>query len=114
MINSRSIVVEVQKRNPFPKILELVGVVTLDSLRGRSDKRTFEQFTPLGSTPCAVKLTTYKSTPQAVGATPIEEIAYDIVKGKMELPIKTFTLDQVMEAHQLLDQRSWATIIILP
>ncbi|PWY76492.1 putative zinc-binding oxidoreductase [Aspergillus sclerotioniger CBS 115572] len=126
IIDSGSILSEVQKRSPFSKILELVGVTTLeDSLRCAApggtvcmtgiagNKWTFDQFTPMASIPTSVKLTTYASSTEALLKTPLEEIARDLAAGKMQLPIKTFPFDGIVEAHRLMEEGALAKIVML-
>ncbi|KAI2704752.1 hypothetical protein CBS147332_7406 [Penicillium roqueforti] len=126
IIDGGSILAEVQKRAPFGKILELVGVTTLnDSLQCAApggtvcmtgiagNKWTFDQFTPMGSIPTSVKLTTYTSTTEAVLKTPIEEIARDLVTGKIHLPIKTFPMEKIVEAHRLMEENGALAKIVM-
>ncbi|PYI06401.1 putative zinc-binding oxidoreductase [Aspergillus sclerotiicarbonarius CBS 121057] len=126
IVDGGSILSEVQKRAPFSKILELVGVTTLeDSLRCAApggtvcmtgiagNKWTFDQFTPMASIPTSVKLTTYASTPEAVLETPIEEIARDLATGKMQLPIKTFPFEDIVEAHRLMEEEGALAKIVM-
>jgi len=126
IIDDGSILTEVQKRAPFSKILELVGVTTLeDSLRCvapggticmtgiAGNKWTFDQFTPMASIPTSVKLTTYASTTDAVLKTPIEEIARDLATSKIQLPIKTFPMEQIVEAHRLMEEEGALAKIVM-
>lgn len=126
IIDGGSILTEVQKRAPFSKILELVGVTTLDdSLRCvapggtvcmtgiAGNKWTFDQFTPMASIPTSVKLTTYTSTTEAVLKTPIEEIARDLATGKIRLPIKTFSMEEIVEAHRLMEVEGGLAKIVM-
>jgi D-arabinose 1-dehydrogenase-like Zn-dependent alcohol dehydrogenase len=47
-------------------------------------------------------------------ATPLEQIAYQILEGNITIPIKTFTLDQIVEAHQAMeDSTALAKIVVL-
>lgn len=127
IIDGGSILAEVQKRAPFSKILELVGVATLDDslqcvaaggtvcMTGiAGNKWTFDQFMPMASIPTSVKLTTYASTTEAVLRTPIEDIARDLAAGKIQLPIKTFPLEEIVEAHRLMEEEgALAKIVII-
>ena len=127
IIDNGSIVEEVKRRAPFNKILELVGVTTLeDSLRCAApkgticmagiagNKWTFDQFTPMLSIPQSVKLTTYGSTSEALLETPIEKIAKEIVTGKMKLPIKRFSLEEIVEAHRMMEEDgALAKVVVL-
>jgi NADPH:quinone reductase-like Zn-dependent oxidoreductase len=126
IIDDGSILDEVQKRTPFSKVLELVGVTTLeDSLRCvapggtvcmtgiAGNKWTFESFTPMASIPTSVKLTTYAGNSDALLETPIENIYRDVASGKMSLPIKTFQFEQIVQAHQLMEEGAMAKIVII-
>ncbi|KAK4867869.1 hypothetical protein LT330_007528 [Penicillium expansum] len=126
ILDGGSILTEVQKRAPFSKILELVGVTTLeDSLRCvapggtvcmtgiAGNKWTFDQFTPMSSIPTSVKLTTYASTTEAVLKTPIEKIARDLASGKIQLPIKTFPLEEIVEAHRIMEEEGALAKIVM-
>lgn len=127
LVDNGSIASDVKKRAPFSKILELVGVSTLeDSLQCAApggtvclagiagNKWTFDSgFSPMAAIPSTVKLTVYGSNVPAVLATPIEEITRNIVTGKMKLPIKTFPFEKIVEAHKLLDEGAAAKIVIL-
>ncbi|KAJ6119394.1 zinc-binding oxidoreductase [Penicillium sp. IBT 18751x] len=126
IVDGGSILEEVLKRAPFSKVLELVGVTTLeDSLRCvapggtvcmagiAGNKWTFDQFAPMESIPTSVKLTTYASTTDALLKTPIEAIARDVVNGKIPLPIKTFPIESIVEAHQLMEEGAMAKIVML-
>lgn len=126
IIDDGSILAEVQKRAPFSKILELVGVTTLeDSLRCvmpggtvcmtgiTGSKWTFDQFTPMASIPTSVKLTTYGSTTEAVLKTPIEEICRDLATGNIQVPIKTFPFEEIVEAHRLMEEEGALAKIVM-
>lgn len=126
IIDGGSILEEVQKRAPFSKVLELVGVTTLeDSLQCTApggtvcmagiagNKWTFEQFTPMASIPTSVKLTTYASTSDALLKTPIETIARDVANGKIPLPIRTFPIEDIVKAHQLMEEGAMAKIVMM-
>ena len=113
-IDDGSIAEEVKKRHPqkFSKILELVGVTTLaDSMKCAKDngivcaagiaggKWIIENFYPSAYIPSSVCLTTFSSDGGNFMATPLEQIARQVAEGTMKIPIKTFTLDQIVEAY---------------
>lgn len=77
------------------------------------NKWTFDQFTPMASIPTSVKLTTYASTTDAVLKTPIEEIARDLATSKIQLPIKTFPMEQIVEAHRLMEEEGALAKIVM-
>jgi NADPH:quinone reductase-like Zn-dependent oxidoreductase len=128
-IDNGSIAEEVSKKHPekFNKILELVGVTSLeDSMKCAADnaivcltgiaggKWVMENFTPNLVIPTSVCLTVYSGGPQRFMATPIDEIARQVVDGSLSIPIKTFTLDQIVEAHQAMDDSTaCAKIVVL-
>ena len=99
------------------KVLELVGVTTLDdSLQcvktggivcktGIVDGRfSMEGFLPENSIPTAVYLTVYLGGAQEFMAMPLQELVDDVAAGRLRLPIgKVFHIDQIVEAHRLMD-----------
>jgi len=100
----------------FDKVLELVGVTTLkDSLRCLKaggiacmtgvvgGKWTFDEFEPISSIPTSVCLTSYSGSADAFQETPIQAIAEQVVDGTLKIPIKIFQLDQINEAHRLME-----------
>lgn len=114
-IDDGSIAEEIQKRHPekYSKILELVGVTTLaDSMKCAQDngivcgagiaggKWVFENFYPNAVIPTSVCLTTFSSSVGQFMATPLEQIARQVVEGTIKIPIKTYSLDRIVEAHQ--------------
>ncbi|KAF4631116.1 hypothetical protein G7Y89_g7016 [Cudoniella acicularis] len=119
LIDNGSIAEEARVRYPegFDKVLELVGVTTLgDSLktvkRGGvvcaagivGGKWVLEQFTPNELIPTGVYLTTYSSSVEAFMETPLDEIALLVAEGKLHIPIKSYRLDQIVEAHHEMDE----------
>jgi NADPH:quinone reductase-like Zn-dependent oxidoreductase len=120
---------DVKKRHPekFSKILELVGVTTLaDSMRCAQDngivcvcgiaggKWIYENFYPNAVIPTSVCLTTFSSSSPQFMSTPLEQIAQQVADGTMKIPIKTYTLDQIVEAHQAMeDSTAQAKIVVL-
>lgn len=97
--------------------VEIVGASTLlDTMKSiREDGRAalvgmlgpkigFENFRPLMDLPSRVALIAYRgSTPEYV-ATPIQEIVDHLTAGRMVFELAAeFTLDQVVDAHRLLD-----------
>lgn len=128
-IDNGSIAEEVEKRHPqkFSKILELVGITTLaDSMKCAQDngivcvtgiaggKWVLENFYPNAVIPTSVCLTTFSSSMGQFMATPLERIAQQVVEGVIKIPIKTFSLDQIVEAHQAMeDSTAIAKIVVL-
>jgi NADPH:quinone reductase-like Zn-dependent oxidoreductase len=110
------------------KVLELVGVGTLqDSLRCAKqrgivcmtgmvgNKWTFDSFSPMEAIPTAVCLTTYDGGAEDFMLTPLEELAEQIAGGQLPVQIgKVFTLDQIVEAHRLMEEnRANGKIVVL-
>ncbi|KAH8801655.1 putative zinc-binding oxidoreductase [Xylogone sp. PMI_703] len=127
-IDNGSIAEEVRKRHPegFSKILELVGTQTMDdSLKSASlhgivciagivgGSWTYDNFSPHASIPTAVYLTCYGGSVEDVMATPFEEIAQLVAEGSMKIPIKTFSLSQIAEAHRAMDENTAAAKIVV-
>ena len=118
LIDSGSLAEEARKRYPdgFDKVLELVGVTTLaDSLKATKKNGivctcgivggswVLPDFTPTAVIPSGVFLTTYSSSSEAFSAGPLNHVARGIVDGTMHIPIKTWRLDQIVEAHATMD-----------
>ena len=119
VIDGGSIAEEVRGRYPegFDKVLELVGVTTLaDSLKVAKKggivctagivggKWVMDQFTPNAVIPSGVYLTTYSSSVEAFMATPLDKVARLVKDGTIRIPIKTYRLEQIVEAHQAMDE----------
>lgn len=129
LIDGGSIAEEARKRYPdgFDKILELVGVTSLkDSMKTLKrggicctagivgGKWVLDQFTPNEVIPTATYLTTYGSTVEAFMETPIDEVAQLVKNGSIHIPIKTYRLDQIVEAHREMEETSvGAKMVIL-
>ena len=118
ILDNGSIADEARKRYPdgFDKVLELVGAATLtDSLKTVKKggilctagivggKWVLDDFSPSAMLPSGVYLTTYGSTVKAFMETPLDEIARLIKSGVMRVPIKTFRLSEIVEAHRVMD-----------
>lgn len=101
----------------FDKVLELIGTATLrDSLRlvkeGGIVCQTgivgntwnLKEMNPMDLIPSAVYLTVYAGGNEDFMNMPLEEMAQSVAKGEMKLQIgKVFKLDQIAEAHELMD-----------
>lgn len=101
----------------FDKVLELVGVTTLkDSLRCLKEggiacmtgivggKWVFDEFDPVFSIPTGVYLTVYAGSADALQETPIQLLAEQVIEGTLKIPVKTFQLDDINEAHRLMEE----------
>lgn len=123
-----SIASEARKLYPdgFDKVLELVGVATLaDSLKATKKhgivcscgivggKWTLSDFDPNGMIPSGVCLTTFASFADAFDAGPINMVARAINDGSIRIPIKTFKLDQIVQAHTEMDESTAAAKIVI-
>ena len=110
------------------KVLELIGTTTLeDSLRCANEggivcmtgivgnKWSFENFAPMESIPTAVCLTSYAGEWSDFMKTPLEELAQQVAAGTLRVQIgRTFSLDQIVEAHQLMEEnKAGGKIVIL-
>ena len=109
-----------QEKDKFDKVLELVGTTSLlDSLlcakEGGSVCMTgmvgnaweLEKFSPMGSIPTAVNLTTYAGGPEDFMATPLEELAAQIKEGTLKVKVgKVFRLDEIVEAHRVMEENT--------
>jgi NADPH:quinone reductase-like Zn-dependent oxidoreductase len=111
-----------QVREVFPcgvnKVLELVGTTTLiDSLRSTKSRGivcmtgmvgqqwSFQDFSPMGSIPTAVCLTTYSGGADDFMRTPLQELVNQIEEGSMVPKIgRTFSLDQIVDAHRCMEE----------
>jgi NADPH:quinone reductase-like Zn-dependent oxidoreductase len=128
IIDSGSIVDEVKKRYPdgFSKVLELVGVTTMtDSLKClkmhgtqcmtgiAGGKWTLENFTPIGTIPKGRYLTSYGGSSDDLLATPIDDIAKAFEEGRMKMPIKTFRMEDIVEAHRFMEHEGGAKVVVL-
>ena len=82
------------------QVLELIGTTTLlDSLQCASqggavcmtgmvgNKWTLDEFTPMGSIPTAVNLTTYAGGPEEFIETPLEDLVQQIAQGKLKVQV---------------------------
>ena len=121
LIDGGAIAEEARKRYPdgFDKVLELVGVTSLkDSMKTLKrggiccaagivgGKWVLDQFTPNEVIPTGTYLTTYGSSVEAFIETPIDEVAQLVKNGSIHIPIKTYRLDQIVEAHRDMEETS--------
>lgn len=128
LIDSGTIAEEARKRFPegFDKVLELVGVATLaDSLKATKkngivcscgilgDKWVLPELDPNFLIPSGVFLTTFASFADPFSAGPINTVARAIKDGSMQIPIKTFKLDEIVQAHTEMDESTAAAKIVI-
>ena len=121
-IDSGEIVSAVRAIHPdgVDRVLELVGTTTLlDSLQcaamGGSVCMTgmvgnaweFERFSPMGSIPTAVNLTTYAGGAEDFISTPLQQVVDAVEAGTFEPPLGTsFMIDEIVEAHRTMENNS--------
>ena len=111
------------------RVLELVGTTTLlDSLQcaamGGSVCMTgmvgnaweFERFSPMGSIPTAVNLTTYSGGAEDFISTPLQLVVDAVEQGTFNPPIgKTFKMEEIVEAHRTMEDNSaGGKIVVTP
>ena len=120
-----------QLRDIFPKgvnkVLELVGTRTLkDSLqciapRGMvcmtgilGNEWTMKEFTPMGDIPSLGRLTVYMGESSNLSKDLLQEFIDEVEKGGIHLKIDSvYTLDQVAEAHQYMeDNKAKGKIVV--
>ena len=103
----------------FDKVLELVGVTTLaDSLKVTKKNGVvctagivggswaLPEFAPNAIIPSGVFLTSYSSSSEVFSAEPLNRVARAIKDGTMHISINTWRLDQIVEAHAVMDKSS--------
>lgn len=111
-------------RRVFPrgvdKVLELIGTTTLlDSLASTAaggsvamtgmvgDQWSIDQFSPMDAIPTAVNLTTYAGDNADFMRTPLQDLVRDVEAGALKPVIgRVFTLDEIVEAHRVLEANS--------
>jgi hypothetical protein len=68
----------------------------------------------MGTIPTSVCLTTFGSSAAGFMAMPLEELAQKLADRASPFPIKTFTLDQIVEVHEAMENSSaLAKIVVL-
>ncbi|MGI4758444.1 MAG: zinc-binding alcohol dehydrogenase family protein [Janthinobacterium lividum] len=110
------------------KVLELIGTTTLkDSLRCTKEggivcmtgivgnKWSFDDFAPMEAIPTAVNLTSYAGESADFMATPLEELAQQIVAGTLKVQVgKVFHIDEIVEAHRMMEEnKAGGKIVVL-
>ena len=130
IIDDGSVAEKARKLCPegFDRVLELIGTTLLgDSLQCVKEggsvcitgivggKWTIDNFTPMGFIPTAVNLTTYSGGPDDFMQTPLNDLAKQVMEGKLNVPIgKVFGIDQIVEAHQCMDDnKAGGKIVVL-
>ena len=111
------------------KVLELVGTATLHDSLGclkpggtacmsgmLAESWTIPQFAPMEFIPATVRLTTYDSGQITSPTSVFQDFIRQVEAGQVKLPVsRTFTLGQIVEAHQFMD-RNLATgkLVVVP
>ncbi len=110
------------------KVLELVGTTTLeDSLQCTKPKGvvcmtgmvgnswTLNNFSPMGAIPTSVCLTTYAGDNGDFHSMPLQELLDQIQNGSLKVQVgKTFTLDNIAEAHTCMEEnKAGGKIVVL-
>ncbi len=130
-IDSGTIAEDVRKATPegFDKVLELIGVTTIpDSLKCTEtggivcmtgivgNKWSFDNFAPMNVIPSGVSLTVYTGESEDFMAMPFQQLVDQVADGSLPIQIgKVFRLDQIVEAHQLMDSnKAGGKIVVLP
>jgi NADPH:quinone reductase-like Zn-dependent oxidoreductase len=104
----------------FDKVLELIGTITLnDSLRCAKqggivcmtgivgNQWSMREFAPMAAIPTAVYLTTYAGDTEDFVRTPLSQLAQQVADGTLKIQIgRTFHLDQIVEAHQVMEENT--------
>jgi NADPH:quinone reductase-like Zn-dependent oxidoreductase len=122
VVDSGSVAEEVKKIWPegADKVLELIGVTTLDdSMKCVKQggivcmtgivgaKWSYEEFNPMEHIPTGVCLTAYSGGPGDFMRTPLNELVKGIVEGNLKIPIgKVFKLEEAVEAHTLMEKNN--------
>jgi NADPH:quinone reductase-like Zn-dependent oxidoreductase len=130
-IDSGSIAVDFRRVYPngVDKVLELVGTTTLkDSLHCAKqggivcmtgmvgNSWSFDDFSPMEVIPTAVCLTTYDGGVQDFMRTPLDQLMQQIESDELPVQVgKVFRLDQIVEAHRLMEEnKAGGKIVLLP
>jgi NADPH:quinone reductase-like Zn-dependent oxidoreductase len=129
IVDTGSISDEIQRRFPggVDKGLEMIGTATLeDSLRCAKqggivcmtgivgNKWSFDKFAPMEAIPTGVYLTAYAGESEDFMRTPLNELAGQVEAGTLHLQTgKTFHLDEIVLAHQLMEENKAGGKIVL-
>ncbi|KAF2152199.1 GroES-like protein [Myriangium duriaei CBS 260.36] len=119
IVDDGSVADKVRKLYPggVDKVLELIGVTTLDdSLKCTKNLGiccmtgivgsvwSYKDFNPMEHIPSSVCLTAYSGGPDDFMNTPLQELADQMAEGSLKVQIgRTFNLDEIVQAHELMD-----------
>jgi NADPH:quinone reductase-like Zn-dependent oxidoreductase len=130
IVDTGSIAGEMQRKYPggVDKVLEMIGTMTLeDSLQCArqggvvcmtgivGNQWSFDQFAPMDVIPTAVCLTVYAGESEDFMRTPLNDLATQIQAGTLRIQVgKTFHLNQIVEAHRLMEEnKAGGKIVVL-
>jgi NADPH:quinone reductase-like Zn-dependent oxidoreductase len=130
IVDTGSIAAEVQRKYPggVDKVLEMIGTTTLEDSLGCAkqdglvcmtgivgNKWSFDNFSPMDVIPTAVCLTVYAGESEDFMRTPLNDLARQIEAGRLHIQVgKTFHLDEIVEAHRLMEEnKAGGKIVVL-
>jgi NADPH:quinone reductase-like Zn-dependent oxidoreductase len=130
IVDTGAIAAEVQSKYPggVDKVLEMIGTTTLgDSLRCAKqggvvcmtgiagNKWSFDNFAPMDVIPTGVCLTVYAGESEDFMRTPLNDLAMQIKVGTLHIQVgKTFHVDDIVEAHRLMEEnKAGGKIVVL-
>jgi NADPH:quinone reductase-like Zn-dependent oxidoreductase len=130
IVDTGSIAEELRGKYPdgIDKVLEMIGTTSLeDSLHCAKqggivcmtgivgNKWSFDQFAPMDVIPTAVCLTVYAGESEDFMRTPLNQLAHQVGQGTLHVQVgKTFPLDEIVEAHRLMEaNKAGGKIVIL-
>jgi NADPH:quinone reductase-like Zn-dependent oxidoreductase len=79
------------------------------------NKWSFDNFAPMEMIPTAVCLTTYAGESEDFMRTPFEDLIAQVEAGTLRVQVgKTFSLDQIVEAHRCMEEsKAGGKIVVL-
>ena len=128
LIDDGTVADQLAQEGKVDKVLELIGTTTLkDSLRCTKqggivcmtgivgNSWAFDSFAPMEAIPTAVCLTSYAGENPDFMAMPFQELVDQVAGGSLKVQVgKVFRLDQIVEAHQLMDDnKAGGKIVVL-
>ncbi|KAH8915035.1 zinc-binding oxidoreductase [Atractiella rhizophila] len=117
ILDDGEIVKKIKEEEKFDKVLELVGVVTMDDSLACAkqggivcitgivgNKWTLDNWNPMEHIPVGVCLSVYGGWTPAWLSTPIQQMLEQVEAGTLKVNIgRTFSFDQIVEAHRCMD-----------
>ncbi len=128
LIDDGAVANQLEQDGKVDKVLELIGTTTLkDSLRCTKEggivcmtgivgnSWAFDSFAPMEAIPTAVCLTSYAGENPDFMAMPFQELVDQVADGSLKVQVgKVLKLDQIVEAHQLMeDNKAGGKIVVL-